>query len=177
MKEFLTLLLHFKKDELFLQPTQNGFIQFFRFIFVGGIATVVDIAVATVTYEWMGLKAARLSFFGFDGGLLIANALGFLLGLAVNYCLSILWIFRNENINRLKEFLSFTLIGLAGLGIKLLVVAVLERYVFNMETVILGILPMVTLVSIIATLAAFIWNFAARKFILYNQKNMERLRK
>ncbi len=177
MKEFLHCLFHFKKEELFVAPTENGWIQFFRFVFVGGIATVVDILVATVTYEWMGLNNAHLPLLGFDGGLLLANGLGFLVGLITNYTLSVLWIFPYKNINRVKEFLSFTLIGIAGLGMKLLVVALLERFVFNMERVLLGFIPMVTLVAAIGTLVAFVWNFVARKFILYNQTNREKLSK
>ena len=177
MKEFLNLLFHFKTKELFVDPTDNGFVQFFRFIFVGGIATVVDILVATLTYEWMGLKALSLSLFGFDGGLLLANALGFVVGLATNYTLSIIWIFRYQNINRVKEFLSFALIGIMGLAIKLVTVGLLERFVFNMDTSLLGMVPMVTVVAAIGTVVAFVWNFLARKLFLYSDKNIERIGK
>lgn len=177
MREFLYLLFHFKKQELFILPTQNVFVQFFRFVFVGGIATVLDVAAATVAYEACGLQAAKWFISGFDAGALLASAIGFVLGLTVNYLLSIVWIFRNENINRVKEFLSFTLIGIAGLIIKLLTVALLERFVFDLSKALFGIIPMVTVVSCIATLVAFIWNFAARKFILYSGKNMEKLKK
>ncbi|MBR3844845.1 MAG: GtrA family protein [Clostridia bacterium] len=177
MKEFLYLLLHFKKNELFILPTENGFVQFFRFVFVGGIATVVDILIATATYEWLGLKSLELSLLGFDGGLLLANAFGFLIGLATNYILSIIWIFRYQNINRVKEFLSFALIGIMGLAIKLITVGLLERFVFNMNASLLGLVPMVTVVAAIGTLVAFIWNFLARKLFLYSDKNIERIGK
>ncbi len=175
MKEFLNLLFHFNTKALFVDPTQNGFVQFFRFVFVGGIATVVDILVATASYEWLGLKALSLSLLGFDGGLLLANALGFTVGLITNYSLSIVWVFRHQNINRVKEFLSFTVIGLMGLAIKLITVALLERFVFNMNSVFMGFLPMVTLVASIGTLVAFIWNFLARKLFLYSDKNIGRI--
>ncbi len=177
MKEFLHLLFHFKTKALFVDPTENGFVQFFRFVFVGGIATVVDILIATLTYEWLGLKTLSLSLFGFDGGLLLANALGFLVGLATNYTLSIIWIFRYQNINRVKEFLSFALIGIMGLAIKLITVGCLERFLFNMNASLLGIVPMVTVVAAIGTVVAFIWNFLARKLFLYSDKNIERIGK
>ncbi len=177
MKEFLNLLLHFKTKELFVDPTENGFVQFFRFVFVGGIATVVDILIATLSYEWLGLKALSLSLFGFDGGLLLANALGFVIGLTTNYLLSIIWIFRYQNINRVKEFLSFALIGIMGLAIKLVTVGLLERFVFNMNVSLLGMIPMVTVVAAIGTLVAFVWNFLARKVFLYSEKNIERIGK
>ncbi len=175
MKEFLTLLLHFNTKALFVTPTENGFVQFFRFVFVGGIATVVDILVATVCYQWLGFNTLLPSVLGFDGGLLLANAMGFVLGLITNYLLSIVWVFRFQNINRVKEFLSFALIGLMGLAIKLITVGLLERFLLNMDVVILGILPMVTVVAAIGTLVAFVWNFLARKLFLYSNKNLERI--
>lgn len=175
MKEFFKLFLCFDTKALFVTPTNNGFVQFFRFVFVGGIATVVDILVATAAYEWLGLKSLSLSLLGFDGGLLLANALGFTVGLITNYCLSIVWVFRHQNINRVKEFLSFTAIGLMGLAIKLLTVGLLERFVFNMNALFLGFLPMVTLVASLGTLVAFIWNFLARKLFLYSDKNIGRI--
>lgn len=177
MKEFFNLLFHFKTKALFVDSTENGFVQFFRFVFVGGIATVVDIFIATITYEFMGLNALPLSFFGFDGGLLLANALGFLLGLTTNYTLSILWIFRYQNINRIKEFLSFALIGVMGLAIKLITVGILERFFLNINTTLLGLIPMVTVIAAIGTLVAFVWNFLARKLFLYSEKNIERIGK
>ncbi len=176
-KEFWQLLIRFNTKALFVDDTKNGFVQFFRFVFVGGIATVVDVLTVTVAYEWCGLQNANLDWFGFDGGLLLAGAVGFLFGLAVNYLLSIIWVFKHQHINRVKEFLSFALIGVAGLAIKLLVSALLERFVFDMTALVFGILPMVTIVTSVGTLAAFVWNFAARKFFLYSDKRIERLKK
>lgn len=177
LKEFFRLLFRFDQKALFVAPTQNGFVQFFRFVFVGGIATVIDIFTVTVAYEWCGLQNAAIRWFGFDGGLLIAGAVGFVVGLSVNYLLSIIWIFRYQNINRFKEFLSFALIGVVGLVIKLTITALLERFAFNMEANVLGVIPMVTVVAAVGTVVAFVWNFAARKYLLYNRKNVERLKK
>ena len=42
MREFFSLLFHGRMKALFLEPTTNSFIQFFRYLFVGGLATVVD---------------------------------------------------------------------------------------------------------------------------------------
>lgn len=140
MKEFLSLLFHFRKRELFILPTNNGFVQFFRFIFVGGIATLTDLFSTTFCYETLGLRTAHINLFGFDAGLLIASTVGFVLGLVVNYVLSVLWIFRSENINRVKEFTAFTVIGLIGLGVKLLAVAIMERYIFDLHTPLFGFL-------------------------------------
>ncbi|MBR4867793.1 MAG: GtrA family protein [Clostridia bacterium] len=175
--EFLKLLFKFRTKELFVTPTNNGFTQFFRFVFVGGIATVVDLLTATLAYEVFGLQTANLHWIGFDIGALLANALGFLVGLTVNYILSVIFVFRYQNINRVKEFLSFTVIGIIGLGIKLITVALLERFALNLNEKVFGLIPMVTVVAAIGTIVAFIWNFIARKFGLYSKKNQERLQK
>ena len=42
MKEFFELLKKFDLKGIFVNPTKNGFLQFFRYLFVGGIATIVD---------------------------------------------------------------------------------------------------------------------------------------
>ncbi len=177
IKEFFGLLFHFRAKELFVTPTTNGFTQFFRFVFVGGIATVFDLLTVTLSYEVCGLQAADLHLLGFDIGALLANAAGFVVGLAVNYLLSVIFVFRYQDINRVKEFLSFALIGIIGLGIKLVTVALLERFALNLDLMVLGFIPMVTVVGAIGTLVAFLWNFAARKFGLYSKKNQERLHK
>ncbi len=177
MKEFISLLFHFRFKQLLVLPTQNTFVQFFRFIFVGGIATVVDVLAVTFSYEMLGFKNLDLPRFDFDVGLLLAGTIGFVLGLAVNYFISIIWVFRNQNLNRVKEFLSFAVIGVFGLVIKLIVMVLLERYVFDISVFLFGVIPMVTVVSMIATLVAFVWNFVARKFILYSTKGVERLQK
>ncbi len=172
LREFGRLLRRFDTDALFVKPTENAFVQFFRFIFVGGLAALVDLAVATLCYETFGLKAAQLTLWGFDAGALLANGAGFLLGLVVNYILSILWIFKS-NMNRVKEFTSFALIGLVGLGVKLAAVALLERFVFNLHAALFGVIPMVSVVNLIATFVAFLWNFTARKYFLYTERHRE----
>ena len=177
LKEFLCLLFRFQTKDLFVTPTNNGFTQFFRFVFVGGIATVVDLLTATLSYEVFGLQAAQLHLLGFDIGALVANAFGFVVGLTVNYLLSVIFVFRYQNINRVKEFLSFAVIGIIGLGIKLVTVAVLERFALDLNQKVLGLIPMVTVVAAIGTIVAFVWNFVARKFGLYSKKNQERLHK
>ena len=61
--------------------------------------------------------------------------------------------------------MSFALIGLVGLGIN------------NLIVYLLGIIGMKTgalfyIAKIIATLITLIWNFSARKFIIYRKENL-----
>ena len=52
MKELLTLLFHARLKELFLAPTENGFIKFLRYCFVGGIVLVDnDVAGKMILYR------------------------------------------------------------------------------------------------------------------------------
>ena len=123
MKHFFYLLFHFKFRELMVEPTDDGFIQFFRFIFVGGSATLVDIVTGWlfVTYVFHNdINVFGLFTLTRD---VLSVAIGFIIGLVVNYILSILWVFKRNDINRAAEFASFTVIGIVGLFIKSGVVA------------------------------------------------------
>ena len=172
---FVKLLFPFQPKALFVTPTTNGFTQFFRFIFTGAIASLADLAVATLLFEAGGLEAAAWHILGFDVGALLANAAGFVVGLTVNYLLTVIFVFRYQNLNRAKEFLSFGAVGIIGLLIKLVTVALLSRYALDLSAQVLGCIPMVTVVSVIGTLVAFLWNFFARKYGLYSKKSRERL--
>lgn len=164
MKHFFDLLFHFKFRELMVEPTDDGFIQFFRFIFVGGSATLVDIFTGWlfVTY----IIKSDVNFFGLFSLSrdVLSVAVGFLIGLVVNYILSILWVFKRKNINRVAEFTSFAVIGIVGLFIKSGVVAAMGLVLPQQDGV-----PFI-IKSIAGTLIAFIWNFAARKLFIYNKK-------
>lgn len=168
MKNFLYLLFHFKFRELFVEDTNDGFIQFFRFCFVGGAATVVDMAVGVL------FRNILPSDFILDLGLFtlsldaVSGAFGFIAGLVANYLLSISWVFKRKDINRLKEFIVFAIIGVIGLFVNTGVMEILGKFVTK-ESNILFILK-----KIIATLVTMIWNFAGRKLILYRTPKEEK---
>ena len=65
-----------------LGKTQSAVIQFIRYAFVGGTAAVLDTACLYLLYRYLGVNH------------FLAAALGFLLGLATNYLLSILWVLK-----------------------------------------------------------------------------------
>ena len=147
MKEFFALLKKFDLRGIFLTPTKNGFLQFFRYLFVGGIATVVDWGV----------------LFGFTDGLgmhhLVSAIFSFVAGLVTNYLLSKLLVFRaNETkANAALEFLGYALIGLLGLGITELIMFLL--------TDCLTVYYMLSKAT--ATVVVLVWNYLARKLLLY----------
>ena len=146
MKEFFDLLKRFDLKGMFLTPTKNGFLQFFRYLFVGGIATVVDWAVLLALTELAGIHH------------MISAAFGFVAGLATNYLLSKLLVFRaNEaNAGEVLEFLGYALIGLMGLGITELLLWIGAS--FSLHYMVF---------KAIATVVVLAWNYLARKMLLY----------
>lgn len=148
MKELFDLLIHFKLKKLFFEPTKNGMIQFFRYAFVGGIATVVDWAVQySLTVLWVHY--------------LIAAIFAFLSGLVVNYFLSKIFVFKAQEakVNAALEFVIYALIGAIGLGITVGLMFLL--------TDIAGLYFMLS--KVITTVIVLFWNYFARKLIIYKK--------
>lgn len=149
MKEFWELLKKFDLKGLFVTPTKNGFLQLFRYVFVGGIATVVDWGALYILTEFANLYH------------LVSAIISFILGLLTNFFLSKLFVFKaNEaRVKPVLEFLSYALIGLAGLGITELIMFLLTdcaalHYMIS---------------KIIATVVVFAWNYLARKILVYKK--------
>lgn len=144
-----------KFGRLFSGETNNTLIQFFRYVFVGGFATVVD---------W-GLSA--LLFYAVFGQQypVAANSLSFAAGLIVNYLLSTFWIFKESRVkSKIAEFIGFALIGLVGLLITAGLTLLFKHLLMEVTSAyqIIG--------KITATAVSFLWNFFARKFLLFSKK-------
>ncbi|MCC8168973.1 MAG: GtrA family protein [Oscillospiraceae bacterium] len=151
MKEFIGALLHFDIDSLFRKKTTNTFIQFFRYIFVGGFAFLVDAFVL-----WLCEKFVHY---------MIAAAIAFVVGLAANYLLSIFFVFSESKQvkNKAAEFTAYAVIGVIGLG--------LTEVIMYLLTDICGLYFLLS--KIIAAAIVLVWNFVARKKILYTNKQKE----
>ena len=150
-----------KIKELFSGETDNTFIQFFRYLFVGGFAFVVDYGTLMLLVEV------------FDFNAKLAAVVAFILGLIVNYILSTLWIFRNSKINnRLAEFAAFAVIGVIGLGINELIIWLFDDVIAPRRP--LDFIPedkYYLIGKLVSTAVVFVWNFAARKFIIFNKNS------
>ncbi len=133
---------------LLKNETSNTLIQLFRYTLVGGLAFAVDFGSLFVCTEFFGIHY------------LLSAAIAFLLGLTANYLLSIIWVFNQRAVkNKLLEFYIFALLGIVGLGINELLIYVCTEfasmhYLFS---------------KLVATGAAFLWNFASRKTILFQR--------
>lgn len=90
---------------------------------------------------------------------LVAAAAGFVAGLAVNYALSVRYVFKNSKLkSRTMEFVMFGVIGLIGLGILSLSMWVLTD-LLNFHYV---------LSKCFATVVVYMWNFFGRKALYHD---------
>ncbi len=148
MKEFFDCLKRFDLVTIFIIPTTNGFLQFFRYLFVGGISSVVD---GGILYLF-----TRCGLF-----YMASTVVGFLAGLMTNYVLSKMLIFAmsKAKLDLLAEFSAYGLIGVIGLGLTMLIMYVLTEF--------LGFYYMFS--KIVAMFLVLLWNYTARKFFLYRK--------
>ena len=149
MKEFFELLKKFDLKGIFIEPTKNGFLQFFRYIFVGGIATVVDWGVLFLLTDFAEIHH------------LISAIIAFAAGLITNFLLSKALVFNGNEarVNPVMEFISYGVIGVVGLGITELIMFLItdclhQHYMLS---------------KVIATVIVLVWNYLARKLIIYKK--------
>lgn len=126
--------------------------QVLRYLVTGGFAFIVD----------FGLFA--LCLYIFEWHYLLANLVGLVAGLVLNYTLSIVWVFtackRTLEKKKVAEFTLFALVGIAGVGINQVLMYLM-----------VGILDLNEMVSkMIAAILVLLWNFGARKLMLFREK-------
>ncbi|WP_296890612.1 GtrA family protein [uncultured Methanobrevibacter sp.] len=134
--------------KLFVDKTDNIFLQFFRFIFVGGTAFIIDFSIYIL-----------LCYLGIN--YLISAAVAFFISVIANYILSTSWVFNQSQIeNRAVEFNIFLAISIVGwLFTEILL------YLF-VDILSLGLV----LSKIIASFLVLFWNFGARRLMFYGKK-------
>ena len=146
-------------NKIFIEKTNNTFLQFFRSLFVGGISTVADFAATALVRE--------LIFNGKDSWQLrlLYVSCGFIAGLICNFILSCLFVFGKSEKTRQEEFLTFAVIGIMGLLLNYGIISFCSLFI-SMEGLVFYV------VKLFATLVTFIWNFFARKIIIYTPRNI-----
>ena len=128
--------------------TDNVFIQLIRYTFVGGFAFVIDFSLL-----WLLTDICHIHY-------LASASLSFIAGLVVNYFISTKWVFDKSKVSNKKlEFLFFGLIGVVGLGLNDLFIWLLTdlggfHYLMS---------------KIIAVFLVYLWNFFARKYLLFKK--------
>lgn len=119
-------------------------IQLIKFGIVGVIATVIDFGVLMLLKE----------IFGID--VLIASAISFAVSVCANYILSMLFVFRGSNDNKVKEFIIFVLLSIGGL--------LINQFVMWLGTEIFSLYYL--WVKIFACVFVPVYNFITRKLLL-----------
>ncbi|UTB31515.1 MAG: GtrA family protein [Methanobacterium sp. ERen5] len=128
------------------QSTNKISIQFFRYIFVGGTAFLVDFGSLYLLTEYFGI------FY------LMSAAIAFTLGLIANYLLSVRWVFNKHTLdNRLHEVGIFTLVGIVGLGLNEVII-----WFFTSNMHLFYIYS-----KIISAALVLFWNFFARRYTIF----------
>jgi putative flippase GtrA len=130
----------------FVEKTRNTYVQFMRYGFVSTVALAVDFGglVALKQYGHMNY--------------LVAASISFLAGLAVNYFLSVVWVFHGSRLKKSHEIVLFAAIGLVGLGLTDLILWILTS----------GLGLFYVLSKAIATILVYFWNFGARKKYIFD---------
>lgn len=139
------------------QNIQNGFKagrfaliklggEFIRYAMVGGIAFVVDFFLLGFLTEWCGLHY------------LVSATIAFVAGLTVNYTLCLLWVFSYRNLNDKRlEFVLFSVVGLGGLVLTDILMAVLTPVLHGQYL----------WAKAITACFVLLWNFILRRQLLF----------
>lgn len=133
-------------EKLFIKPTDNILIQAFRYVLSGVLAYTVDYSTLIIFVEVF--KIYYLS----------AAAIAFILGSATAYTMNVIWVFDKRTFkNRYIEISIFVIISVVGLILNQIFIWFFTEnahlhYLFS---------------KLIATMIVVVWNFLARKYILF----------
>lgn len=137
--------------------------EIFRFLVVGGVATVVDMLVMALVQYLLEpeLYTDILSIFTAEGTgyvYVLGTACGFTVGLLVNYFLSVLFVFNHKGKSKSTYgFIVFTALSLVGLGLH-----VLGMYLGNTLWQINA-----WAVKIVMTVIVLVYNYLSKRLILF----------
>ena len=143
-------------------PKNRNLWEFLRYVIVGGISAVVDMAVNYCVLYFL-LQATK------DDPLPVALSVtaGFLVGLAVNYLLSSFFVFTSEEQQKqgknLKAFLLYVLVGVIGYGLTVVLTLIGTRIIGED-----GIWYL--LMTCVVKGLVLIWNYLGRKILVYKGK-------
>jgi len=123
------------------------FHDFCGYLVVGGLAFVVDFCI------YFGLVSAGLEP-------LVAAPAGFVAGLVVNYALAARYVFREHRLKRRSlEFIAYAAIGILGLCVNEAVIWIAIDFAHAHAVV----------AKVLATGFVFLFNFAARRALLFSK--------
>lgn len=135
--------------------------EFMRYAVVGGISFLADFGTLTLFEELIFRQQT-------DRQIFISTAAGFIVGLVINYILSLIFVFRakdNKNSGKsVGDFIIFTLVGVIGLAI--------TEGLMHLGVNVLGFHYMIT--KIVTAGIVLIWNYLGRKILIFNRSKGEK---
>lgn len=122
--------------------------QFIKYVFVGAVAFIAD-----YFFLWFLTEFIKIYY-------LVSSAISFIIGLIINYSLSIKWVFDKRKLISQKniEFIVFSIIGLAGL--------IINQFLIWFFTEKIRIFYLYS--KLIAAVVVIMWNFGVRKILLFS---------
>lgn len=133
------------------------FWEFFRYAIVGGIAFVADWGTLFLVKEFVLKGDSKPELFA-------STAAGFIIGLVINYILSIVFVFKKSDNNNsgksVKAFITFAVIGVIGLGLTELGMYA-GVYLLNWHYLV---------TKIIVAALVLVWNYCGRKIFVFGRK-------
>lgn len=163
------------EEEPIKQTKTQLFWEIFRFLLVGGIATIADYAVFGL-FDSLLLPLIPVAWGGWETlSLGIATALGFIVGMIVNWLMSISFVFKavknKEESRSKKSFLIFVIISVIGLAITQLgiygLVAILPEFSLFGSKTFLGTTWAKWLAKAVMTCIVLVWNYVGRKLFVF----------
>lgn len=130
------------------RPSSNIFVQLLRYGISGGVAFAVDFLLMVALRELADIPEVA------------AGTISFGIGLIITYLFSIFWIFDKRRMRSVvAEFITFAIIGAVGLLLTYWLMSLfVNSYAVNYM-----------LAKIITTVIVTLWNFIAKKLILFRQ--------
>ena len=152
------------------QEQKQTFWEFIRYCVVGGTAFLCETATHFLLWKFALDGETSLNTF-------IATAAGFVVGLIVNYALSVLWVFttekQKEQGRNMKAFIIFTVVGLVGFGLKELLMNA-GAWIFGVRLSEFGneTVPYYA-THIVSAGIVLIWNYIGRKIFVFKKEKQE----
>ena len=120
-------------------------LQIFKFLFVGGLAFLIDYVSLIICKEIFQLST------------LLASAIAFTISVIVNYILSVTWVFEvDETKSKKQNFIIFIVFSILGL--------IITEIIMYLGSDVLKISYLI--VKIVATAIVMVFNFVTRKIFL-----------
>jgi putative flippase GtrA len=124
---------------------RSSYVQFFRYIFVGGSASIVDLIAFALIIKYLGMHYLLAAFFAY------------MIGLVWNYTLGLLWVFKSRH-RKLIEFAMVFVIALGGLFWTEVLLWIAVEY--------FDLMPLVG--KFIVLWIVLFWNFGMRKLFVFH---------